>query len=127
MNDLRRIGFLALANVTSTLAWICLEYAGTGTGSHVHTAEALGDILAFLSAGYGILTIALALRAFDRFDPMSGRALQVSLSAAGFFAALPLGIIFQLGDAPGVITAGACMLAILPWVRPMAQVHGPEG
>lgn len=126
MKDLRRIGLLALALVSSTFAWICLAFAGVGSGSQEHAAEALGDILVFLAAGYGLLTIALALRAFGRFEPLNGRTLRITLSIAGFFAALPLGITFELGNAPAAVTACSCALALLPWVLPLSRQIDPE-
>lgn len=125
MKDLHKIGFLALALVASTFAWICLAFAGAGSGSDEHAAEVLGDILVFLAAGYGLLTIALALRAFDRFEPLDGKALRITLSVAGFFAALPLGITFELGDAPAAVTACSCGLALLPWLVPLRH-HGVD-
>jgi hypothetical protein len=121
MKDPDRIGFLALSLVCSTLAWIALVFGGAGTGSHEHAVQIIGTFLVFLAAGYGLLSLALALRGFGQFDQLRGRVLQVSLSVAGFFSAWLLGVTFNLGDVPAVLTFASFVLAALPWVIPMIE------
>lgn len=119
----RRAGLIGIAVLASALGWICLAFVPPAFEIERQSVQLLGVVLLLVGTGYQLLAMALILAALERFQWFDSRRLAACLSAAGFLAALPIALAFQLADQPFLVAAICFALAWAPALTYQLRAH----